>query len=251
MAHTKQLQQKIHQKLQSGQFEAHTLESLPLTHLFHVLWEGSTNWCLTHRVSRPAQDKSSFLLRRIPDTVVWENNIPKGWYRYEEEMEEGTDGQKVKVGNIKKDKVDTKKVDYSFTNGKHDDDIVAMYLAKALDGVKEIIRIDYLTTTNLRAFLFSRNRGKGTCLLQRWVEPQNREFNDVIQAVWTSSLKCLVERRRVCHFFFFLSCLISPFREKKKKKKNRIKHTFSMKEFVSEKDVSHLMVLHICHQQQT
>ncbi|KAJ9445805.1 hypothetical protein DIPPA_25550 [Diplonema papillatum] len=185
----------LRRKLRAWQYECHTIESQPLTHTFHVLWEGSTNWCLTQRTSRPSKNREDFRLRQFPDTIVWESNIPKGWYHYEEERDDGPNGS-CRVGNVKKEKVDTKKIDAAFTAGKTDDQIVAVYLAKAAEGTQEVTRIEYMTTTSLRDFLFSRNRGKGTCLVQQWVEPQNQHHNDVIQAVWTSSLKCLVERRR-------------------------------------------------------
>ena len=208
--YSQKLKQQINQQLHNRGYETHSLESQPLTHLYNVLWEGTGHWCMTHRVSRPELDGEQCLLRQIADTVVWENNIPKGWYRYEDEYEttvlaDGTRQRQLR-GNIKRDKVDTQKIDASFSAGKSDTDIVGTYTARGHHKGKEVTNVMYLTKASLRLFLFSRNRGKGSCTIQQWVQPQNGVHNDVIQAVWTSGIKCMIERRRVCrsyHFIFY------------------------------------------------
>ena len=201
--YTAKLRQQIAQQLQNRQYEVHPLEAQPLTHFFSAVWEGTGHWCLTHRVSRE-QDGVSARRREIPDTVVWENNIPKGWYRYEDELErvpateDGEPASRVVKGNVKREKVDTQKIDAAFTAGKADSDVVCTYLSRSVQDGEEWTRVAYLTKTELRNFLFARNKGKGSCIVQQWVTPQNGLYNDVVQAVWTAGLPCLIERRRVC-----------------------------------------------------
>lgn len=135
---------------------------------------------------------------QIPDTVVWENNIPKGWFYYDQ-----------KEGHVARRKVETKQIQEAFLKeALFENDVVAVVYSvpshqqhgdDGVDGAELLYR--YLTAAELPLFLFENRRGKGTSILQKFVYPLNVQHNDCIQVVWSPSVT-QVNRRQNIHDIF-------------------------------------------------
>eukprot|EP00906_Rhabdomonas_costata_P016542 RCo023729 len=181
--------------------EQHSLQVSPLTVFFQVLWKKKNFWW-RYEPTTPEEDSARGSLPsafRIPDTVIWENNIPKAWYHAD-----------AKEGIVKK-KVESKQIFELFTRdvkGKDEDTVtivaccytrVAPATAAAADSGETFspdpFTCEYFDYRGLNDFLFMTKKNKGNCVLQQFVVPQNEDFNDVVQAIWSPGV-VMVNRRQ-------------------------------------------------------
>lgn len=154
---------------------------------------------------------------QIPDTVVWENNIPKGWFYFD-----------AKEMHVARRKVETKQIQEAFLkDALFENDIVAVVYSVShnhnaqapggcaggfggatsghhgggtQDGI-DALQYRYLTAAELPIFLFENRRGKGTSVLQKFTYSLNIQHNDCIQVVWSPSVT-QVNRRQNIHDIF-------------------------------------------------
>lgn len=189
--------------------ERHAFEASPLTQLFGILTKRRPSWWQSidasmlssqdGSVSRsatrgasggpPAGDSNVYVpnaerdpaeLVVIPDTVVWENNIPKGWFYFD-----------AKEKHVHRRKVETKAIQRAFLqNARYSDDVVAVLysLNGTSDGGDPEMIYQFINASALEGFLFENGRGKGTSILQRFVPSLNATHNDMIEAVWSPAL---------------------------------------------------------------
>lgn len=145
-------------------------------------------------------------IMQIPDTVVWENNIPKGWFYFD-----------TKELHVARRKVETKQIQEAFLkDALFENDIVAVVytvshgsaspngtgaFGHATDDGTDALQYRYLTAAELPIFLFENRRGKGTSVLQKFVYSLNIQHNDCIQVVWSPSVT-QVNRRQNIHDIF-------------------------------------------------
>ena len=140
----------------------------------------------------PSARSSSVAAISIPDTVVWENNIPKGWFYFD-----------AKEGRVVRRKVETQALEGIFLKGVLDPETVVATVY-TIDGTREDgtpgIGFDFLNTKAFRDYVFvvNRSRAKGTSILQRFVTPLNSAQNDMIHVVWSQSV-VQVSRRQNIH----------------------------------------------------
>jgi hypothetical protein len=151
--------------------------------------------------------KSSLLV--IPDTVVWENNIPKGWFYFDR-----------RENMVHRRKVETTAVQEALLAGaKYENDVVATLYTlgapqggnpsatrRALDTTieKELalmqrakkedeedrdantVHCRFLTAAELPSFLFDVEGGsKGSSMLQKFTHSIDLSRVDILQAIWT------------------------------------------------------------------
>jgi hypothetical protein len=126
----------------------------------------------------------------IPDTIVWENNIPKGWYYFDR-----------KEGHVLRRKVETKAIQQAFLrDAQYADDVVAVLYCTDTSSERgePAILYQFITAASLEGFLFENGRGKGTAILQQFTQSLHAAHNDCIEAVWSPSL-FHVNRRQNIH----------------------------------------------------
>eukprot|EP01012_Entosiphon_sulcatum_P056374 TRINITY_DN80024_c0_g1_i1.p1 TRINITY_DN80024_c0_g1~~TRINITY_DN80024_c0_g1_i1.p1 ORF type:complete len:669 (-),score=91.91 TRINITY_DN80024_c0_g1_i1:17-2023(-) len=168
-------------------YDRHTLETSPLTNLFPVLWRRKNQWWLYEDGQK---DSADGLRLRIPDTVVWENNIPKAWYHFD-----------AKEGILRR-KVESTLIFQAFTKEVADQstEVVATVLTHvggASLGEKPQTSAEFLNYHDLNEFLFAKKRGKGCCILQQFIPPQNESKNDTLQAIWSPKVMMLNRRQNI------------------------------------------------------
>ena len=184
----------------------HPLEEAVLTNFFHYLWKKRSN--------SPADQETQSVNVKIPHTVSYEHNFPKGWYN-------ATAGRGV---NRKTGKdIDTKqvmeamllKMKRSLPNSSSHKrrsakpsgpgEVVAIYIEKSSVSSSEIFYLNHLDSDGLREFLaWGASRDSShpnpdsaklrNGVLQQFVEPGG-EYNHLIQVVWSRHL-CFIEKRQ-------------------------------------------------------
>eukprot|EP00667_Euglena_gracilis_P005471 EG_transcript_5506 len=168
----------------SAYTERHALESSPFTHLYYVLWKRRTQWWLYEGEGTDKKKRSGQF--RIPDTVVWENNIPKAWYHWDP-----------KEGVVRK-KVDSNGIVRHFTKQVVDREhevVACLYTKQAShDDQQDEFAVEYLNVAMLTDFLFVKRHGKGCCALQEF-KVLDSPHNDIVQAIWSPCVS-LVNRRQ-------------------------------------------------------
>jgi hypothetical protein len=192
-------------------------EATPISHDPKELLKRRKAFAARQRRSRDNTTQPSPTLQ-IPDTVVWENNIPKGWFYFDS-----------KELHVARRKVETKQIQEAFLkDALFENDIVAVvysvthnhhplqgssspshggaggrgtFGASSPDDGTEALQYRYLTAAELPIFLFENRRGKGTSVLQKFVYPLNIQHNDCIQVVWSPSVT-QVNRRQNIHDIF-------------------------------------------------
>ena len=154
-----------------------------LINVYHHLWK------------KKANALSSGLNIKIPATVVYEHNFPKGWYSWSDKKEE----LERKVGK----EIDTKAISREFSKKPKNDmwrdlDVVASYMSKVEDPEtgEEHSVVEYFDENELYDFLTKRAR-RDAGILQKFVTP-NGKCNLTIQAVWSPHVT-LDEKRQNVH----------------------------------------------------
>ncbi len=180
--------------------ERHPLEILPLTQLFPVLVRSRPSWWTqsgeSNQAKAPSRNgrsgaTSSGLRIAIPETVVWENNIPKGWYSFD-----STEGAVVRK------KVETKQIQTTFlADAKYENDVVAVMYSISASGEKDKLEYQFISATELPGLLFENRKGKGTSILQKFALPLNITHNDTITAIWTPTVVQVSRRQNVNNLF--------------------------------------------------
>ncbi|KPI90359.1 hypothetical protein ABL78_0586 [Leptomonas seymouri] len=126
---------------------------------------------------------------RIPDTVVFEHNFPRGWYT--------TDMKANEVVRKQGKELDSNTIEQGFTQDLNDScPIAATYLCttemdpdKEDSGVNTLVEV--FNKDTLGAFLARKTKLDG--ILQKFVFPKGYQ-NSVIKAVWSPRV-CMVQRR--------------------------------------------------------
>ncbi|KPA74011.1 hypothetical protein ABB37_09572 [Leptomonas pyrrhocoris] len=126
---------------------------------------------------------------RIPDTVVFEHNFPRGWYT--------TDMKANEVVRKQGKELDANTIEQGFTQDLTDSSpIAASYLCttevdsdKGDDGVSTLVEV--FNKDTLGAFLARKTKPGG--ILQKFIMPKSYQ-NSVIKAVWSPRV-CMVQRR--------------------------------------------------------
>lgn len=133
---------------------------------------------------------------RVPDTVVFEHNFPRGWYT--------TDMKANEVVRKQGKELDANTIEQGFTQDLSDScPIAGSYLytietdADAEeDGLKTLVEV--FNKETLGAFLARKTKPEG--ILQKFILPKGYQ-NSVIQAVWSPRV-CVVQRRTNKHRIF-------------------------------------------------
>eukprot|EP00667_Euglena_gracilis_P004324 EG_transcript_4341 len=147
-----------------------------LLQLFHHLWKKNKNF-----TSCPGA--------RCPDTVVYEHNFPRGWYRYDPKHQE--------IVKLAGRCLDTSHICAAFSTPVQGTDIVAQYISTAEDeGGRRLTNVEFFTREDLQTFLNTRKE-KPDGILQRFVPTKGKE-NSQIQAIWSPRV-CMVQRRSNKH----------------------------------------------------
>ncbi|CBZ29063.1 conserved hypothetical protein [Leishmania mexicana MHOM/GT/2001/U1103] len=126
---------------------------------------------------------------RIPDTVVFEHNFPRGWYT--------TDMKAKEVVRKQGKDLDANTIEHGFTQDLHDGSpIAATYLCTMEhitdDGETEVnTLVEVFTRDTLAAFLARKVKPDG--ILQKFILPKGYQ-NSVIKVVWSPRV-CMVQRR--------------------------------------------------------
>lgn len=180
--------------------ERHPLETLPLTQLFPVLVRSRPSWWTqpgeTNQSKPPSRNvrsgaNPSGLRIAIPETVVWENNIPKGWYSFDSAE-----------GAVVRKKVETKQIQTTFlADAKYENDVVAVMYSISASGEKDKLEYQFISATELPGLLFENRKGKGTSILQKFALPLNITHNDTITAIWTPTVVQVSRRQNVNNLF--------------------------------------------------
>ena len=197
------------------ELERHAFEGNTITQLFIMLakkepswWKGSSAHAMTEASASasPASSPNASLKQKtkvddddltsisdviIPDTIVWENNIPKGWFYYD-----------AKEMQVSRKKVETKQVQQAFLrDAMFENDIVATCYSIPSNNETEAVEFQFITAAQLPIFLFESKRGKGTSILQRYVFSLGVNKNDMMQVVW-SPVVTQVSRRQCVNDLF-------------------------------------------------
>lgn len=149
-----------------------------LVNLFHYLWKKN-------------RELQSCPLVRVPSTIVYEHNFPRGWYFYDAKHNE----LRKKTGK----ELDTNSIYKEFSRPENDScEIVASYLSKLEDEEtgEEITLVEFFNSSDLSNFLFKREK-REQGILQKFILPKG-SHNSVIQAIWSPHVT-LVERRNNIH----------------------------------------------------
>ncbi|KAK7197795.1 hypothetical protein NESM_000732600 [Novymonas esmeraldas] len=126
---------------------------------------------------------------RIPDTVVFEHNFPRGWYT--------TDMKANEVVRKQGKELDAKTIEQGFIQDLHDGcPIAATYLCTmekvTEDGETEVSTlVEVFNRDTLGTFLARKAKPEG--ILQKFILPKGYQ-NSVIKAVWSPRV-CMVQRR--------------------------------------------------------
>ncbi|KAG5471238.1 hypothetical protein LSCM1_01311 [Leishmania martiniquensis] len=125
---------------------------------------------------------------RIPDTVVFEHNFPRGWYT--------TDMKAKEVVRKQGKELDANTIQQGFTQDLHDGSpIAAAYLCTTEitdDGETEVSTlVEVFNRDTLAAFLARKIKPEG--ILQKFIFPKGYH-NSVIKVVWSPRV-CMVQRR--------------------------------------------------------
>ncbi|XQJ29235.1 hypothetical protein NXY56_005272 [Leishmania guyanensis] len=126
---------------------------------------------------------------RIPDTVVFEHNFPRGWYT--------TDMKAKEVVRKQGKELDAKTIEQGFTQDLHEGSpIAAIYLCTTEtvtnEGETEVnTLVEVFNCDKLAAFLTRKVKPDG--ILQRFILPKGYH-NSVIKVVWSPRV-CMVQRR--------------------------------------------------------
>ncbi|KAG5471883.1 hypothetical protein CUR178_02547 [Leishmania enriettii] len=126
---------------------------------------------------------------RIPDTVVFEHNFPRGWYT--------TDMRAKEVVRKQGKELDANTIEQGFTQDLHDGSpIAATYLCTTEktndDGETEVSTlVEVFNRDTLAAFLARKIKPDG--ILQKFILPKGYH-NSVIKVVWSPRV-CVVQRR--------------------------------------------------------
>eukprot|EP01065_Artemidia_motanka_P012573 TRINITY_DN16935_c0_g1_i1.p1 TRINITY_DN16935_c0_g1~~TRINITY_DN16935_c0_g1_i1.p1 ORF type:complete len:705 (+),score=190.79 TRINITY_DN16935_c0_g1_i1:64-2178(+) len=169
----------------AGDAERHPIEDAVMTNFFHLLWK---------RKNGVPEHECRGLDVRIPHTICYEHNFPKGWYSTT------AHGITRRTG---KD-IDTKAVRDALGKGRfteQEDDIVALYIEKrASEPSGESFSLEFFDRARLREFLSGGARQEEgefappkNGVLQQFITPQG-DHNSMIQVVWSRHL-CLIEKR--------------------------------------------------------
>jgi len=170
------------------EYDKHVFEITPLTYFFYVLCKKQQGW-LQNGLYREGDEESSkeSLERHIPDTVVWENNIPKGWFTYDPNEKQ-----------IVRRKMETQVVYSVMTYGaKNESDVVAIICGKSSSQKDESLFFEYLTRQSLKVILFESKCAKGTLILQKFMKPFNELHVDALQATWSPNITCVNRRQNI------------------------------------------------------
>eukprot|EP01006_Ploeotia_vitrea_P060759 TRINITY_DN76507_c0_g1_i1.p1 TRINITY_DN76507_c0_g1~~TRINITY_DN76507_c0_g1_i1.p1 ORF type:complete len:566 (+),score=36.11 TRINITY_DN76507_c0_g1_i1:57-1754(+) len=148
------------------------------THLYHHLWKKNKSF-------------QSCPYARVPDTIVYEHNFPRGWYLY--------DAKNHEIAKQAGRSLDSASIFAHFSKPNPGGvEIVAQYMFSVHDPFvdKSVTTVEFFTKEELFQFLHvRRNRPDG--ILQKFVLPKNKH-NHQIQAVWSPRVT-MVQRRVNCH----------------------------------------------------
>eukprot|EP00759_Apiculatamorpha_spiralis_P030822 PhF_6_TR32403/c0_g1_i1/m.48074 len=173
-------------------YDRHTFETSPLTTFFYVLCKKPHNWDradVVAAMNAMGGTSGSDTERRIPDTVVWENNIPKGWFTFD-----------TNENQIVRRKMETTHVYQVMTHGTKDENEVVAFVCGKNNAKDESLFFEYLTKQSLHVLLFESKRAKGTVVLQKFMKPYNGQHVDTLQAVWSPQVVFVNRRQNVNSF---------------------------------------------------
>lgn len=126
---------------------------------------------------------------RVPDTVVFEHNFPRGWYT--------TDTKANEVIRKQGKELDASQIEHGFKQSVSDScPIVATYLCTTETEVENgqtetTTLVEVFNKANLAEFLARKTKKEG--ILQKFIMPKGYQ-NSVIMTVWSPRL-CMVQRR--------------------------------------------------------
>eukprot|EP01062_Namystynia_karyoxenos_P073785 TRINITY_DN70613_c0_g1_i1.p1 TRINITY_DN70613_c0_g1~~TRINITY_DN70613_c0_g1_i1.p1 ORF type:complete len:698 (+),score=226.77 TRINITY_DN70613_c0_g1_i1:88-2094(+) len=166
--------------------ERHTIEEGVITNFFHYIWKRRNNL---------PEHEDRGLDVRIPHTICYEHNFPKGWYCT----------TPLGISRRTGKDIDTKAVRDALCKQRSaapgaEGDPVALYIEIPPGGATNQYQLEFFDVARLREFLGGGQRSEGDYtppkngLLQQFVRPQGRH-NSMIQVVWSSHL-CLIEKRQ-------------------------------------------------------
>eukprot|EP00755_Sulcionema_specki_P026924 Sspe_Gene.86769::Locus_57538_Transcript_1_1_Confidence_1.000_Length_2085::g.86769::m.86769 len=198
--------------------DRHPIEDTVITNFFHFLWKRKNNL---------PEHESNGVTLRIPNTVCYEHNFPKGWYCTSQNGIMRRTGKDIDTKAVceamsksptrgmssvesEGSKASGRKAPPVSPSAAADDDgngeIVAMYLEKRHGAKDDVFSLEYLNRKGLREFL-TRGSSKGEEIeyatkprngfLQQFIRPHGGH-NSLIQVVWSRHL-CLIEKRQNIH----------------------------------------------------